>query len=101
MPRRAVEVRNGFAWLRLRVTDNLASRCRLKACVTQFGAGRKEVILKARGRAISHAVDVAEIVRKKFVKDVHGNAILTTADETLAALRIMAPDYTITAVKNS
>ena len=39
------------------------------ACVTQFSDGRKEVILKARGRAISHAVDVAEIVRKKFVKD--------------------------------
>ncbi|MEM5814211.1 MAG: DNA-binding protein Alba [Candidatus Aenigmatarchaeota archaeon] len=39
------------------------------ACVTQFSDGRKEVILKARGRAISHAVDVAEIVRKKFVQD--------------------------------
>jgi DNA-binding protein len=39
------------------------------ACVTQFSEGRKEVILKARGRAISHAVDVAEIVRKKFVQD--------------------------------
>ncbi|MHA2104741.1 MAG: hypothetical protein ACW981_15040, partial [Candidatus Hodarchaeales archaeon] len=26
-----------------------------------------EVILKARGRAISHAVDVAEVVRKRFM----------------------------------
>ncbi len=40
------------------------------ACVTQFNDGRDEVILKARGRAISHAVDVAEIVKNKFVKDV-------------------------------
>lgn len=39
------------------------------ACVTQFNEGRPEVILKARGRAISHAVDVAEIVKNKFVKD--------------------------------
>ena len=40
------------------------------ACVTQFNDGKGEVILKARGRAISHAVDVAEIVRNKFIKDV-------------------------------
>lgn len=37
------------------------------ACVTQFNEGMPEVFLKARGRAISHAVDVAEIVRNKFV----------------------------------
>ena len=40
------------------------------ACVTQFNAGNDEVILKARGRAISHAVDVAEIVKNKFIKDI-------------------------------
>lgn len=39
------------------------------ACVTQFSDNNSEVILKARGRAISHAVDVAEIVRKKFITD--------------------------------
>jgi DNA-binding protein len=39
------------------------------ACVTQFNDGRSNVVLKARGRAISHAVDVAEIVKNKFVKD--------------------------------
>jgi len=37
------------------------------ACVTQFNEGNAEIILKARGRAISHAVDVAEIVKNKFV----------------------------------
>ena len=37
------------------------------ACVTQFNAGNAEIILRARGRAISHAVDVAEIVKNKFV----------------------------------
>lgn len=36
------------------------------AVVTQFNGGSNEVIIKARGQAISHAVDVAEIVRNKF-----------------------------------
>ena len=39
------------------------------AVVTQFNAGHNEVVIKARGRAISRAVDVAEIVRHRFVMD--------------------------------
>ena len=39
------------------------------AAVTQLGAGQKEIYLKARGKAISKAVDVAEIVKNKFVSD--------------------------------
>ncbi len=39
------------------------------AVVTQFNSGVNEVIIKARGRAISRAVDVAEIVRHRFVQD--------------------------------
>ena len=40
------------------------------AVVTEFnGNGSKEVILKARGRSISTAVDTAEIVRNRFMKD--------------------------------
>jgi DNA-binding protein Alba len=37
--------------------------------ITQFNDGRPEVHIKARGRAISRAVDVAEIVRRRFVSD--------------------------------
>jgi DNA-binding protein len=38
------------------------------AVVTQFnGNGSTEVILKARGRSISTAVDTAEIVRNRFI----------------------------------
>ncbi len=40
------------------------------AVVTQFHNGAKKVDIKARGRAISRAVDVAEIVRGKFLPDV-------------------------------
>ncbi len=39
------------------------------AVVTQFNSGSDEVIIKARGRAISTAVDTAEIVRNRFVTD--------------------------------
>ena len=40
------------------------------AVVTQFnGNGSKDVIIKARGRSISTAVDTAEIVRNKFMKN--------------------------------
>lgn len=39
------------------------------ACVTQLNSGHKNVIIRARGRAISHAVDVAQIVKNKFMLD--------------------------------
>jgi len=40
------------------------------ACVTFFNAGEKEVCVKARGRAISRAVDTVELLRRAFVKDL-------------------------------
>jgi DNA-binding protein len=40
------------------------------AVITQFSEGAKEVYLKARGKSISRAVDVAEVVRNRFVNDV-------------------------------
>ena len=41
------------------------------AVVTQFNTNKSnEVIVKARGRAISRAVDVVEIVRRRFLPDV-------------------------------
>ena len=41
------------------------------AVVTQFqGSGSDEVVIQARGRSISTAVDTAEIVRNRFIKDV-------------------------------
>ena len=40
------------------------------AVVTQFqSGGSDEVVIKARGRAISRAVDAAEITRNRFIKD--------------------------------
>ncbi len=40
------------------------------ACLTSFNAGTKKVVVKARGRAISRAVDTAELLRRVFMKDV-------------------------------
>ena len=51
------------------------------AVVTQMNGGTSEVILKARGRSISRAVDVAEIVRNKFLLDVKLGAIDISTEE--------------------
>ncbi len=40
------------------------------ACLTLFQNDAKEVVVKARGRAISKAVDVAQIVARRFLNDV-------------------------------
>ncbi len=40
------------------------------ACMTFFNAGEKRVAVKARGRAISKAVDAVELLRRAFLKDV-------------------------------
>jgi DNA-binding protein len=40
------------------------------ACITFFHGGAKEVNVKARGKAISRAIDVVEVVRRRFLPDV-------------------------------
>jgi len=40
------------------------------ACITLFHGGAKEVNIKARGRSISRAVDVVEVVRRRFLPNV-------------------------------
>jgi len=40
------------------------------ACLTAFNSGAKKVVVKARGRAISRAVDVVELLRRVFLKDI-------------------------------
>ncbi len=43
--------------------------------ITQFSDGQKEVHVRARGKAISRAVDVAEIVRRKFINNLQVRSI--------------------------
>jgi len=51
------------------------------ACLTSFNAGSKKVVLKARGRAISRAVDTAELLRRVFMKDVEVEKIEIGTEE--------------------
>ena len=51
------------------------------AVVTQMNSGVPEVMLKARGRAISRAVDVAEIVRNRFLPDLELGTIDICTEE--------------------
>jgi len=54
------------------------------AVVTQFNSGARDVRIMARGRAISRAVDVAEVSRSRFLQDVRvmGIQISTETLET-------------------
>ena len=40
------------------------------AVMTHFGGGAREVTIKARGKSISKAVDVAEMIRNRFLTGV-------------------------------
>jgi DNA-binding protein len=52
------------------------------AVITNFNSSdAKEVTIKARGRAITTAVDTAEIVRRRFMKDLNVGAITTGTEE--------------------
>ena len=58
------------------------------AVVTQFNtSGSDEVVIKARGRSISTAVDTAEIVRNRFITDAElkdvkiGTEVITNEEE--------------------
>ncbi len=58
-----------------RASDNVVfvgkkpSMSYVMAVITQFNEGHDRVHIKARGNAISTAVNVAEISRNRFVKD--------------------------------
>lgn len=51
------------------------------AVVTQFNNGASEVTVKARGKLISRAVDVVEIVRHRFMPDAKVQDIAISTEE--------------------
>lgn len=51
------------------------------AVATQANSGADEVIIKARGKSISKAVDVAEIVRNRFVQDLNVDDIRISTEK--------------------
>lgn len=56
------------------------------ACLTLLHGGTGEIQMKARGRAISTAVDVAEVLRNRFMTDLSvkhvdiGTEVITSQD---------------------
>jgi DNA-binding protein len=51
------------------------------ACITFFNTGEKQVVVKARGRAISKAVDTVELLRRAFVKNLNIHKIDINTEE--------------------
>ena len=45
------------------------------ACLTLFHSGVNRIKLKARGQAISRAIETVEMLRKAFIKDLKVNGI--------------------------
>jgi DNA-binding protein len=71
------------------------------ACITLFQGNANEVCVKARGRAISRAVDVAEIVRRRFmtdvkVKDIKLDTELVTDQESGASTNVSTLEIILT-----
>ena len=52
------------------------------AAVTQFSDGMDEIHIKARGRSISRAVDVAEVVRNRFIQSARTDVQIGTDEIT-------------------
>jgi len=50
-------------------------------CMALFNQGKKELSIKARGNAISKAVDLVEILRRNFIKDLQVKDIQIGTDE--------------------
>ena len=51
------------------------------ACMTLFKSGHGEIIVKARGRSISRAVDVVEVLRNRFMPNAEVSKIEIGTDK--------------------
>lgn len=54
------------------------------ACMTIFNSGAEEITVKARGRAISKAVDAVELIRRSFLKDLEIKSINIGTQELIS-----------------
>ncbi len=51
------------------------------ACMTLFKSGHEEVVIKARGRSISRAVDVVEVLKNRFLSKAEVSDIKIGTEE--------------------
>jgi len=55
------------------------------ACITFFNSGEKQVVVKARGRAICRAVDTVELLHRAFIKNLEIKHIDINTEELFRA----------------
>ena len=51
------------------------------ACMTLFNSGVNQIIVRARGSAITKAVDVVEMLRRSFIKNIVIESIKIGSDD--------------------
>ena len=56
------------------------------ACLTQINSGTNMVTLKARGNAISRAVDVAQVLTKRFATDITVKSISINTEQVKSTI---------------
>jgi archaea-specific DNA-binding protein len=56
------------------------------ACLTQINNGSNVVTVKARGRAISRAVDVAQVLTKRFATDIKVQGITINTEQVKSTM---------------
>jgi archaea-specific DNA-binding protein len=54
------------------------------ACITMFNSGAEHVILRSRGEAINMAVDVVQVLKKRFVSQVEISKIQIDGDNVVS-----------------
>lgn len=55
----------------------------VSACVTLFNTDNDQIIVRARGKAITKAVDVVEMLRRSFIKQLKVKSINLGSDEII------------------
>ncbi len=51
------------------------------ACLTQIQEGTQAITVKARGKAIARAVDVAQILTKRFATDIKVTSVIISTEQ--------------------
>lgn len=54
------------------------------ACITMFNGGAQRVVLRARGEAINMAVEVAQVLKKRFVSNVEISNIVIDGENVVS-----------------
>jgi archaea-specific DNA-binding protein len=71
------------------------------ACITMFNGGAQQVVLRARGEAINMSVDVAQVLKKRFMSNVEISNIkidgesVTSKDGRLLNLPVLEIELSI------